>query len=172
MNKSTLNFGLHCSFWRRRRSGGYTRGGPRLNVKVFLKRRIRIITTVCLQLHKELTGYSRQGLNVVETHLTAVHHRLHLHTSTAGYTATGPSFSKGGQHYPLDKCFLTGYCNIIGSPNTYNCYINHYNAIWGFLSTVKEFLPTRAILLYAMCCSTSLGNHECTCVLNLFMEYI
>ena len=74
-----------------------------MNVKVFLKRQIRIITTVCLQLHKELTGYSRQGLNVVETHLTAVHHRLHLHTSTAGYTATGPSFSKGGQHYPLDK---------------------------------------------------------------------
>ena len=109
---------------------------------------------------------------MVETHLTTVHHRLHLHTSTAGYTTTGPRFSKGGQHYPLDKCFLTGYCNIIGFPNTYNCYINHYYAIWGFLSTVKEFLPTRAILLYVMCCSMSLGNHECTCVLNLFMEYI
>ena len=109
MNKSTLNFRLHCSFRRRRRSGGYTRGGPRLNVKVFLKRRIRIITTVCLQLHKELTGYSRQGLNVVETHLTAVHHRLHLHTSTAGYTTTGPSFSKGGQHYPLDNDLYNSY---------------------------------------------------------------
>ena len=108
---------------------------------------------------------------MVETHLTAVPHRLHLHTSTAGYTTTGPSFSKGGQHYPLDKCFLTGYCNIIGFPNTYNCHINHYYAIWGFLSTVKEFLPTRDILLYVMCCSTSLGNHECTCVLNLVMEY-
>ena len=109
MNKSTLNFRLHCSFRRRRRSRGYTRGGPRLNVKVFLKRRIRIITTVCLQLHKELTGYSRQGLNVVETHLTAVHHRLHLHTSTAGYTTTGPSFSKGGQHYPLDNDLYNSY---------------------------------------------------------------
>ena len=109
MGKSTLNFRLHCSFRRRRRSRGYTRGGPRLTVKVFLKRRIRIITTMCLQLHKELTGYSRQGLNVVETHLTAVHHRLHLHTSTAGYTATGPSFSKGGQHYPLDNDLYNSY---------------------------------------------------------------
>lgn len=72
-----------------------------------------------LQLHKELTGYSRQA-----------------------------------------GSFLPGYCNIVGFPNSYNCYINHYYAIWGFLSTVEEFLPTRAILLYVMCCSTSVGNHE------------
>lgn len=85
-----------------------------------------------LQLHKELTGYSRQGLNMVETYLTAVNHRLHLQTSTAGYATTGPSSSKGEQHYPLDKSLPTRYCNNFGFPNTYICCINHYYAIWGF----------------------------------------